>query len=181
MSWQSSNPGAGFGSHMGNPGGGVGGTSSGGSSGPNSGGGYQFRRTKSGVGNWNTGGVFSGTGSMAQGLRGLPRAPSGPMTATPTSAPVMQAPAQPPAPSYPQPGTVTDVFGPTVRMDPGILGQMLNGLNKTDFSSTFPARPGATTRMGFSKDQSRLPGMGGNQNGSGRVGGGQGGGGGGGW
>lgn len=72
-------------------------------------------------------------------------------------------------------------------MDPGILNQMLNGLNRPQTQpSTFPARPGATTRMGndpsanygndmFGNAYSRGMGNGG------RNGGGYGGGGGGGW
>lgn len=94
------------------------------------------------------------------------------------------APMAQPAPAYPQPGTVTDVFGQPVRMDPGILGQMLNGLNQSPAPpSTFPARPGVAPRYGVAnKDQSRLPGMGGPSFGSmGYSGGGYGGGGGGGW
>lgn len=113
--------------------------------------------------------------------RGLPKggrmAPE--FRVTPVAAPPLAPMVAPPMPPVSGPPNRVDLNPATlapwnsvqpVRMDPGILGQMLGGFNRPQ--STFPARPGAggvgfgnTFRNGF----------------AGHAGGGQGGGGGGGW
>jgi hypothetical protein len=165
-------------------------SSNSGSGGGGGGGNYTFRSMGRGKeGNWNTGGAITGHGSLAGGIRRsqpmLPRAaprPTGfniprpaipPMPITPIMSPIT------PPPQIPIPrmnpweknfGTAIDYFD----------GQNPGGL----FSSTFPARPGVSPRIGNrNKDQSRHPGMssGRGLGNGGRNGGGWGGGGGGGW
>lgn len=168
-------------------------------SGPN----YTFRNYRSNPnirGNWNTGGDVVGFGSLDGGIRGVgqSRAPMG--TPQPAASPI-QPMVPPPLPPMvqapvPQPGQVTDYFSQPVRMDPGILAQMLRGIKPQPaggIPSTFPARPGATTRMGtadpsdnYGNDMFGNAYGGGNLGqrrglGGGRNGGGFGGGGGGGW
>jgi hypothetical protein len=169
--------------------------------GGNGGSNFTFRDYRSNPnisGNWNTGGNITGTGSMSRGITpvGQPRSPlsPAPVAAQPLR-PMMPPPQIPPAipPStYPVPYQPVDVWGPNYRMDPGILAQMLGqpkiqpaGVNLRP--STFPARPGATTRMGL-RDPTENYGndmfgnaYGGFSNTRGNVGGGRGGGGGGGF
>lgn len=120
---------------------------------------YNFRQTSTGQGNWNTGGALTGTGSFERGISPVGQPDTNRMgqlisrrTAVPIPVPkpLMAAPPEiPPAPAYPQPGTVTDVFGPSVRLDPGVIAQMLKSLNQqvqpaSAPPSNFPARPGVS-------------------------------------
>ncbi len=109
---------------------------------------YTFSRTASGQGNWNTGGSPTAMGSFARGLSQMPQAPqiggaknsgqTAPRIAPAFAPPVPQvaAPEWGPLPSeltdwpgrVPSGHKVTDVFGPTYRMDPGILAQMTRQL-----------------------------------------------------
>ncbi len=167
---------------------GTGGTSSKSGGSDSKGSNYTFSSYKSAPntsGNWNTGGTVTGHGSFSRGIEkspiAMPRAvprPTGwnappqvvpPMPVTPITSPITP----PPATYEP-----VDVWGPTYRMDPNIINSMFGGQR---IQSTFPGRPGVSPSIGVSnKDQSRLPGMGGNGP-AGRSGGGFGGGGGGGW
>lgn len=156
MSYESSNPGAGFGAHAGNPNGGVGGSNATGRSGAaGGGGGYTYRSYRSKPttsGNWNTGGHVTGYGSQASGISGV-AAPTGWHGTRQPSSPAPAVPVPIPT-SYPLPGEVTDVFGPRVPMDPGIVGHMLGTMGLGP-RSPFGSMPG----YGGSKDQSRHPGM----------------------
>lgn len=179
---------------------------------------YTYRKMGQGKkqGNWNTGGAITGFGSLGGGIMpvsgptkhiGVPQpasAPIGPMVQPP--APPIAQPAIagiPGTPTYPQPGQVTDVFGQPVRMDPGILHQMMNGMNPKDQSrltggASYPGQQPSYSSMGdpYSRgwglgQQNKAYGndmfgasLGGGfqqNNKLGRVGGGRGGGGGGGW
>jgi hypothetical protein len=157
---------------------------------------YSFRGTKSGQGNWNTGRAVTGHGSISGGITRAPHISLPRATPKPTSFTIPR----PVRPVHPMP--ITPIMSiPIPRQAPRSIGTAIDYFDAQNpgglWGSTFPARPGATTRMGFrGKDQSRLPGGGisdgfnasgdswsrsRSQGLSGRVGGGQGGGGGGGW
>lgn len=163
---------------------------------------YTFSRTASGQGNWNTGGAPVSTGSFARGFSPIGNQdtnrvgmPTGQRPALPIPRPVMAPPIPQmplPATSYPVPGTVTDVFGPNVRMDPGIIAQMIRSMNRNPVpaastGSTFHKQPARGAFVGaprddrYGNDQFGRT-LGGPRNtGGGSVGGGFGGGGGGGF
>ncbi len=156
---------------------------------------YTFSRTASGQGNWNTGGSPTAMGSFARGLSQMPQAPqiggaknsgqTAPRIAPAFAPPVPQvaAPEWGPLPSeltdwpgrVPPGHKVNDVFGPTYRMDPGVLAQMTRQLQQPirNPNGNYPAQfNGGGPGRSFT---------GGPRNSGGSVGGGMGGGGGGGW
>lgn len=148
--------------------GGVSGTGGGsgggwGSSRDGGGGRYTYRgmgKGKGKQGNWNTGGKITGFGSLGGGIMpvgGMNPRHMGPQPAAGPIGPMVQPPMPPPAyppvsgpPTRPDlnpatlaPWTGVGMPGP-VRMDPGILGQMMQGLNpKSGFSNpagNYPAQ-----------------------------------------
>lgn len=145
---------------------------------------YGFRGTKTGQGNWNTGGQLKGYGNIDRGItpvgrQAIPTQPTGRATQ-----PIQRPPVQTPPVQYPP------VSGPPTRVDlnPATLapwtGVGLDPLAKfRNPNGNYPAQyngGGPGRSFNSRKDQSRHPGMGGNGP-AGRSGGGWGGGGGGGW
>lgn len=118
---------------------------------------YTFSRQPNGaIANHNTGGAAVSTGSFERGFSPVNNGdtnrvgmPTGQRPAIPVPRPVMAPPIPqmaPPATAYPVPGTVTDVFGPNVRMDPGIIAQMIRSLNRQQ-----PVPAGAAPGSTFNK------------------------------